>query len=368
MNFFDNINSKKDMYDIFEDRIVKNTDKYRDTHRVKNPYLKTYLIENNCVDLEKISNINIGKNINLDIVPIVKDIYGLSVSKKNNITDFYIEKTSDRFLRIHTLDKTEFTDKIINSLITSEVNLLDFSWFSNSFLREFKENSNFNFKGFTLKHKNYFASKDKGSEVSMRLWGNDAQRIVNILDDSSFLSRSVSLSTITLSRLSEENLYLEEDVSYNGKFSVRGNNIQDHIGILNLAENNYINKLNLIEKNWIKYDVSDFNFSIKGNSFTFLFNKKPENLHLFCKSIFQSKKPFRLWGLIKKENIDHYVVESVDLHTGDPLTFEFTNKWVRVYLPEGSCGNIIMRFMTNIQIYFDSNFDFTNKFKNDFYG
>jgi hypothetical protein len=36
------------------------------------------------------------------------------------------------------------------------------------------------------------------------------------------------------------------------------------------------------------------------------------------------------------------------------ITFEITPEFMRVYLPDGSCGNTIIRLYTNLQHYYDS--------------
>jgi hypothetical protein len=66
-------------------------------------------------------------------------------------------------------------------------------------------------------------------------------------------------------------------------------------------------------------------------------------------SIFRPAKPFRLFGLYSRSDDNRVDVEAIDLHTGDPLSVEITPQWMRVYLPRGSCGNVVARLFTNLQ-------------------
>jgi hypothetical protein len=66
-------------------------------------------------------------------------------------------------------------------------------------------------------------------------------------------------------------------------------------------------------------------------------------------SIFRATKPFRLFGLYSESSERRVDIEAIDLHTGDPLSVELTKEWMRVFLPRGSCGNVLARLYTNLQ-------------------
>jgi hypothetical protein len=46
---------------------------------------------------------------------------------------------------------------------------------------------------------------------------------------------------------------------------------------------------------------------------------------------------------------NRFNVKAVDLHSGWSLSFELNPEMIRAYLPQGSCGNSILRFYTNLQ-------------------
>ena len=47
-------------------------------------------------------------------------------------------------------------------------------------------------------------------------------------------------------------------------------------------------------------------------------------------------------------------VTALDLHVANRITFEVAPDFIRVYLPDGTCGNPIVRLYTNLQHYYDS--------------
>lgn len=79
------------------------------------------------------------------------------------------------------------------------------------------------------------------------------------------------------------------------------------------------------------------------------------DLELFAKSIFRAARPFRLFGILHRVTDARLDVEAIDLHTGDEFSAELTREWMRVYLPRGSCGNVIARLFTNLLHSLDSN-------------
>jgi hypothetical protein len=51
---------------------------------------------------------------------------------------------------------------------------------------------------------------------------------------------------------------------------------------------------------------------------------------------------------------DYFSVEAIDLHVGQPVAFEVTPCFIRIYLYEGTCGNTLVRIIRSLQHYVDS--------------
>ncbi len=71
-------------------------------------------------------------------------------------------------------------------------------------------------------------------------------------------------------------------------------------------------------------------------------------------ALFGGTDPFRLWGVPVSIGKDYFRVTALDLHVTNRITFEVAPDFMRVYLPDGTCGNTIIRLYTNLQHYYDS--------------
>ena len=83
------------------------------------------------------------------------------------------------------------------------------------------------------------------------------------------------------------------------------------------------------------------------------FSRPIPDFELFLEQLFSAREPFRLWGIPVLTDLDRAEVEAVDLHVGQPLRFDITTSWMRVYLFDGGCGNTIARLAANLQHHFD---------------
>ena len=53
-------------------------------------------------------------------------------------------------------------------------------------------------------------------------------------------------------------------------------------------------------------------------------------------------------------------LEAVDLHVGGLLRVDVGEQWLRVYLPQGGCGNSVVRLVSNLQHRFDASLTFAD--------
>ena len=93
---------------------------------------------------------------------------------------------------------------------------------------------------------------------------------------------------------------------------------------------------------------------VDGKSFDFVFESPPEDLDLFIDRMFSPAEPFRLWGLQSKIRDGYYKITAVDLHAGTTINFDVGGDLMRAYLYKGSCGNTILRLLTNLQMHCDA--------------
>jgi hypothetical protein len=172
-----------------------------------------------------------------------------------------------------------------------------------------------------------------------------------------FAISSVGFKKIFNSDVNENELkLLIEDVYYQGKFTVKGTSIYEHIDTVSDILRKYENLVKIIESEYnMEYTKAEGGFTIKGSPLCIDFKKRIENLDVFVKTVFSAEEPFRLSGFHSKLDSGTYLISCLDLHNGDDLRLELTEDWVRIYLPHDACGNTTMRFLCNLQRYYDAN-------------
>lgn len=344
------VRNRKEMTEFFESALHSDFD---DSNERKNSsYLKTYLIESNVNDLKAV---NSPEGFNLRVTNTEDSTLKiLTVEQKSKKATLYVDTIVPRYWSIHTLDNSDFTTNFINKYIRSTTNHLDSLWLPNSFMLDFTKNKDF--RGFSLKYDdefNEFQERKSIDKLSMRLWGSTASSVLQLLQESKEISNSIAISNVGLRHHSNGDV-TTADLSWWGKFKSNGKLIDDHFFMLNEVRTRYANLLDTIESCWIEYYSDSFGTKLRGDSLTINFDKEIEDISLFLKELLSSTQPFRLWGIHKFIAPNFAKVLGIDLHTGHKINFEITTNWIRIYLPKHSCGNTVLRMLTNIQHYYDS--------------
>ena len=89
------------------------------------------------------------------------------------------------------------------------------------------------------------------------------------------------------------------------------------------------------------------------------FSRPIEDIENFVDSMFSSREPLRFWGVPRIED-GVAELEAVDLHVGELLRVDIGMNWLRVFLPQGGCGNSIVRLVSNLQHRFDAILSFAD--------
>lgn len=351
------IKTRKDLTNYFQLCLSKNPkNELQDTEEEELPSksLRSYIIESN-TSLESISpdnfeiKISSTKDDTLKILD-VKD-------KNNNKIKFYVDLIDNRFFVFHSFGEKNIIEGFMNDLINRKGGNFDYPWFFNKFMD--KVSSLGANDSFTVKFRNEFLLSDKEisdiGKFSMRFWGNSGRERLNEIREKTSLKTGTSLSNVGI-KVGGKYSFIKDNISFIGSLTaIQGNSIGEHFFIVNKIKSMYSQIINKIESHSISYDFSGNKIKIKGEPILIEFEKEIENLDFFIKTLVSSKNPFRIWGLPEVIDDDYISVKGIDLHTGDKINFEVSPNWMRIYLPKGSCGNIIARLLTNIQHYFDSN-------------
>lgn len=360
------ITNRNALFTYLDDHMSKTYDKIKTEGELEyeQNILKTYIIETNIpvIDLPKIY----GKNkTKIDIKKTEdKTLFRLDFDKSKEIkATFFLDSFNSRFWILHTVGNVHSTDYLMMNLVSPVMSHLDHPWLDKKFLGAIKlENSDYT-RGIGIQYKygQVFPQDDEiGETFTMRAWGSESDNILNQLEKVDALNHMLSLTSVGFKKNFEENDLrhgtIIEDINYQSKFTVKGTSIHEHLQTINFVREKYENKLNLIEDEFnLFYEKHDKTIELSGGPIVIEFKREIEDLKKFLDVVVSAKNPFRLAGFSQLIRKDLALVAGIDLHNGDKIDLEVTPYWIRIYLKKGSCGNTVLRFLSNLQRYFDAN-------------
>ncbi len=275
----------------------------------------------------------------------------------------YVDFTNSRYWLLHSLGSSNAMDWMIERLV-KVCPEFDRAWLSADFLEYISKMGAFRGLSLDYDRRRLLPLVDSLTQeapvefLKMQLWGNKASEVLRILREERAFPHETTLSKVKikfwLKGESEEDFSLD-DIKYDGKVTARGTSFQSHIGLITHIYEKYANQIRKIENRYsIRAREDNGRLFIEGEPINFLFKRPIDNLKSFCENVFSCGEPFRLWGVPVQLSEDFYRVQGVDLHVGSPLQFEIAPEFMRVYLPQGSCGNSIIRLYTNFQHHYDA--------------
>jgi hypothetical protein len=360
MHSLPKVETRKQFMDTLSDMITppKSEDGEGGEMRGRPTELKSYLLE---------SNATLSSNFQFDEVQAdvsdtgVESIKVLTMVRKGKMVQFYLDLSDERFPLLHTNHHSEDTHDFVHRLIQSDKNEFDSAWLSTTMLKEMASKTGNRDEGYSVDYEDIFQSVGEEdiiprNDVRLDISGTLSKNFLKVIKQDENIQRTMGYEKIRIARGLPRKGVLD-DVSYDGRFRVvRGKSVDDHMILVDGVKAEYSRKVRQIEEERIfgTRDKSEGSLSIEGHPFDFTFSRSVEDWAKFLPRMFDAKSPFRIWGIKTKIDNDFYRVLGVDMHTGHPLDIEITNGLIRVYLPKGSCGNVVLRLFANLQRYFDS--------------
>ena len=385
------VKTRREFVDILSSRISSTYDAIKEEgkQKPKQNLLKSYMVEINKVPFLGIRNYLKNYKINVAIKETDDPrLINLIFFDNNEEYVFYVDKSiHERFLVIHTLEPADASDKIIRKIVHNVGSKFDYLWFPTQMLEKFTDMFQGYLSGLGVQYKygRIFGDDEilidemlpqkrsiqkkkvndlKVTYFTMRLWGEFTPKLLNIFKRNPDLTQFFSLSSIQIKRLfDEENLhdpeeaqFVIENIYYWAKVIAKGPSITAHFETLDDLQKEYKCVLTQIEDNLIGVSQTEKYHILEGAPFIINLKNPIQDIEEFVKAVFTGRPPFRIWAVeseVKDENA--YVVFGTDFHNGDQIELEITPDWIRIYLERGACGNTILRFLTNLQRYYDPN-------------
>ena len=316
--------------------------------------LKTFILES---DKGFPSHAVLG-DVSYDVVSTGMDAMKIINARDGETAcEFFLDVSDRRFFMLHTNYSSDSVRKIIDAMVGDRNHTLDNTWFHRNMLERIVGMDGNRLQGLGLAYSNLMQDLDERDDIDLRISGSLATPLKKIMQGNESLSRANAYRYVRIMRGAgrpmEQRAY--DDVHNHGYFALRrGGSVQDHLHVVDQCREEYSRILNGVEKERINCRWSGGVGDLEGNPFEFIFPNKVKDLDMFAAKVFSATTPFQLWGLRQKMDDGRIKVLAVDLHAGSPVDFEIGHAMMRVCLFGQSCGNIILRLLTNLQVYFDA--------------
>lgn len=350
------VESRAQFVDHLEDMINQPYHDGDDASRGRPRELKTYIIESNngfsqqfkCGDLHcKVFDTDV------DTIKI------LHMKHHGHTLEFFLDVCDERFFTLHTNEKSKHVNDAINALTEDHNHMFDNTWFYSDMLKRFSEKPGNKFNGFGVSYTNNTFASDLVSDydiedLRLNINGTHATKIQKMIEKEPRMSRIIAYDRVRIQHGQTPD-HIQDDVHNNGYFAVKhGKSAQDHLQLVDSCKEEYAEMIHSIENLRMGVKTVNDKSLITGGQFDFEFQNEIEDVEFFISKVFNSAKPFQLWGLKSKIDHNYYKVTAVDLHAGGSINCDVAKNMMRVGIQDNTCGNTILRLFTNLQIHFDS--------------
>lgn len=289
----------------------------------------------------------------------------LYLASRHNLV-FFVDAGDPRFLVLHSTAPMKETDAIFRKLTEQDLGGIDHAWLPGPFLngQTRGELTGFKFRyqtgvsGVTIRRTDPETGQISYPLRPMKFAMTVAddlyaeQEFSNLVEANAFEGRK-ALEQVQFRAGDPENSddVIVSSVYSNGKLVGKGTSVGGYLYTVASVLEAYRYAIYRIENQFaLGWVPAGGGLVHHGEPFVFKFplDTIVVDVQSFARSLFSASRPFRLFGIPHRASDDRVDVEAIDLHTGDPLSFEIGRAGMRVFLPRGSCGNIIARLYTNL--------------------
>lgn len=290
----------------------------------------------------------------------VDDLKIMNVTLDGNApTQFFVDVSNRRFITIHTNGRAKDVGKVVDALADESYGMFDNMWMYHGMLDYITKKVGNGFVGFAMKYADDLPARaESGHDASaledlhINISGSKAKHLRDMMkkDDGSRDILAYKRVRILYGLQNAESDYVHDDVASTGQFAVkRGKSVKNHLSVVEESKEIYARAVKGVEDCRLGTDNTGGRVAAGGKALNFALPERISGIDQLVCTLFNSAKPFRLGGIKSQVQPGCYRVLAVDLHTGDPMTFEIASGMMRVYLSQHSCGNTVMRLLTNLQ-------------------
>jgi hypothetical protein len=278
----------------------------------------------------------------------------------------YLDVLDRRFWLLHSTSRADALDQFVERFLVSRPGL-DRAWFDGGLLLDLTALGDLRGFGVRFNMPEYGEdlglSEDEredfrtfGDAVYIKIRSVRARRFLDELTKQRYFRRTRAIYSIK-TKLREEGAGVGGagalvDFTNAGKATARGTSFDRYQEFLLTARNLYARRIESLEAMRIRYlasDQWDNGFSVAGEPAQIDLSPDVSNFPAFVAQLLNCAHPYRLAGVPHYYSPTYVHIRAVDLHMGQPVGLEVTPSFARVYLPFGSCANILTRLHTNLQ-------------------
>ena len=301
----------------------------------KNPLIKVFWLEINKPFASNIIRQSGASKVDKKLYTIQDD---------ENI--YWLDTADERIWQIYTFAQTIKTNQMIERRFT-KFRGADRVWLTEKFMANVQKKFGFDNRGFGIKFKDILSSNEDNTEFSAKLWlGKSYTK--NQSELLKLVKKNYSISTIRFGiNQSTDNTNLSKqlyELYYNGHLTVTTcENNEDLFSVLSYVKNNYRDQIEYLEKEFHK----------KHSFFEVLFSEKIST-DGFNEFTHAGRSDLKLWlhPYQKEEDLTRY--SGVDMHTGDFVHIDISEKYSYVSADKKACMNVAPRFGTLASRYMSS--------------
>lgn len=330
-----------------------------DEHQQRRPKdLKSYVLETNGGFKREGS----GKGLKWRVEDTgVNKLKILRVEDGEGMREWFMDTADGRFYILHTNEGLKTAARVVDTLTDGWSHSFDRMWMHHAMLEAIAKKSGNTLGGFGVRYSGDLdrkagegGSKQPIEDLRITVNGSMAHRVEQIMQSEDRLQSAIAYNRLRITRGEDGSPDCASvDVTSKGYFAMKhGKSIPDHLDLVDISKDVYSETVVGIEKYRFGTQQAKGTHVIKGKTIDITFRRPIPDLDMFLKKVFNTTKPFRIFGLKSKLEDGYFKVLGTDMHTGDSMNFEVTRDFMRVYLSERSCGNSVLRLLTNLQHYY----------------
>jgi hypothetical protein len=270
----------------------------------------------------------------------------------------WIDVSRGRFWRAFSVDDVEAAKELHKTLLL-HARVLDGTWLDATFLDSLPETVGGRAEAFRLGvDRRALMRPDAAADHSthrlkMKVWHPAYRQHLAFLQSGPLYSGSTSLLNMRLriSDADEEEMVVAEFFD-NGRVTATGTSFS----MLNDALLATIDRYQgIVEGIEARFGIGRDEHGFHGRTIEIPLDWRVDDIGFAVHQLVRATRPFRLWGMPRQIGTSRWQVWAADLHMAQPLALDFSERSLVIALPAGTCGNTVVRLVSNLQRTLSSN-------------